>query len=231
MLFLTVYAVAGYRYVIAPHRPPGLVGFFLPPRKNMRACLLIDYQNIHLTGHDAFCPEGVPRHESLLLPGSYAQQIEDVRAAMAPSEVAQAHIDRIVVFRGMPSNRKQPESYSRSQAQFSQWSVDRRVEIAKRPLRYPPGWPDVPAQEKGIDVMLAVELIQVAMGGEFGVVIVATHDTDLEPAIETAEGLGSTVVETAGWQGRKLLRGGRGDRWHTFLNGAHFVRCRDRNPY
>lgn len=197
----------------------------------MRACLLIDYQNIHLTGHDAFCPEGIPRHESLILPGSLARQIEDARHAKVPGSTANASIERVVVFRGMPSNRHQPEHYARSQAQFSNWTRDRRVEIAKRPLKYPSSWPSSPAQEKGIDVMLAIELVQLAISSEFDVIIVATHDTDLEPAVEAAERLGAATIETAGWKGKKRLRGGDGRRWHTFLNGVAFVRCRDRAAY
>ncbi|GMA26707.1 hypothetical protein GCM10025864_44660 [Luteimicrobium album] len=30
--------------------------------------LVIDYQNIHLTGHGVFVPDSVPRHESLIHP-------------------------------------------------------------------------------------------------------------------------------------------------------------------
>ena len=32
------------------------------------AAVIIDYQNIHLTGHDRFTPLGLPKHESLIHP-------------------------------------------------------------------------------------------------------------------------------------------------------------------
>ena len=32
------------------------------------------------------------------------------------------------------------------------------ITAIRRPLRYPRGWPTIPAQEKGVDVALAVDL-------------------------------------------------------------------------
>lgn len=194
-------------------------------------CVLIDYQNIHLTGHGQFVPKGTPKHESLLLPQSFARQILDVRRNFVPPELADPELLSVRTFRGQPGNRKEPKSYSRSQAQTSNWTRDSRVSVHSRPLRYPWDWPNTPAQEKGIDVMLAIDLVQLASTRAYDILILASHDTDLEPAIAAAETLGMARVETAGWKGCKRLRGGQSGRWHTFLDGAAFVRSRDRTPY
>lgn len=193
----------------------------------MRACLLIDYQNIHLTGHGAFCPNGVPRHESLIHPAAYAEQVQATRNQRRSA----VQIEKIIAFRGMPAQKQEQKAYARSQAQRSEWTRSPRVEVVLRPLRYPHNWPSTAAQEKGVDVMLAVELIEQARNGNWDVVIMASHDTDLEPAVEFAERVSSAVIETTGWKGRKRLRGGRSDRWHTFLDDAAFVRSQDRKDY
>lgn len=44
--------------------------------------IVIDHQNLHLTGHGRFVPEGVPRHESLVHPLYFANQWLTVRNRM-----------------------------------------------------------------------------------------------------------------------------------------------------
>ncbi len=198
----------------------------------LSACVLIDYQNIHLTGHDVFAPPGVPKHESLVLPQSFARNLMDVRNGRMTNTTLHAEVEKVLVFRGRPSNKHQPQQYSRSQAQTSEWTRDPKVEVRPRTLRYPYDYPASPAQEKGIDVMLAIELVQQAYKHTYDVLILASHDTDLEPAIEAAELLGTSRIETAGWKNCKRLQGGnRNHRWHTSLDGAAFVRSRDRTNY
>lgn len=106
-----------------------------------------------------------------------------------------------------------------------------RVSVVYRTLRYPPSWPQKPAQEKGVDVLLAVNLVKAAQLGTWDVVILATHDTGLEPALEMAVADGSAKIETSGWDSARILRP-RGRRlWHTALGPADMVRTRDRTNY
>ena len=53
-----------------------------------------------------------------------------------------------------------------------------------RSLRYPRGWPTVPAQEKGIDVALAVDFVKLAVEGDYDVGVMLSTDNDLLPALE-----------------------------------------------
>lgn len=53
------------------------------------AAVIIDYQNIHLTAHDCFAPPGTPKHETLIHPLLFAEQVmERRRAALAPQWMA-----------------------------------------------------------------------------------------------------------------------------------------------
>ena len=57
-----------------------------------------------------------------------------------------------------------------------------------RSLRYPRGWPTVPAQEKGIDVALAVDFVKLAIEGDYDVGVMLSTDNDLLPALEVVRG-------------------------------------------
>ena len=48
----------------------------------------------------------------------------------------------------------------------------------------PRGWPAVPAQEKGIDVGLAVDFVKPAIVGKYHVGVMMSTDNDLLPALE-----------------------------------------------
>lgn len=54
-----------------------------------------------------------------------------------------------------------------------------------RPLRYPRGWPAEDPEEKGIDVQLALGMVEAIVGDTCDVAIMFSRDTDLLPAVET----------------------------------------------
>ena len=202
--------------------------------------MVIDYQNIHLSGHGKFCPEGVAIHESLIHPLYFANQvILGRKAAMNargtdPGDVSLTLVD---TYRGLPTNKEQPDHYRRSLAQRSEWTRDRRVSVTYRPLKY--RWEDGQrvAREKGVDVLVALAVVRLVQSGDYDLVILAAHDSDLEPALEqsvTAANVqeGRVKLETAGWQDCKRLKAGPGATlWHTFLRGDSFVRARDLKQY
>jgi hypothetical protein len=197
-----------------------------------RVCVVIDYQNIHLTARDLFAPPGVPLEECLIDPVRFSEQVLRVRASRQNDPVQrQAELASVRVFRGQPSNQRQPFLYGISQRQRSEWTRDRRVVVTYRSLNYPYDWPDRPAREKGIDVLAALHLVKAAAGGDYDVVLLASHDTDLEPALEMAAGDGRSKVETAGWLGARVLRPSGRRLWHTALTGADMVHTRDHRDY
>ncbi|SNS61366.1 NYN domain-containing protein [Micrococcales bacterium KH10] len=202
------------------------------------AKMVIDYQNIHLTGHGIFAPNGVAKHESLVHPLHFANQWLAVRnhvfatQAMAKGEEPVAYeLTKIVVYRGLPSNSENPNGYRRNQAQQSEWTRDPRVEVVHRGLRYSWVNGEKHAQEKGVDVLVALDFVRSADRGDADAVILASHDTDLEPALAAAFESGKVSVETAGWKGCRILKVPGQRVWHTSLHGAHFVQARDRKDY
>jgi hypothetical protein len=73
------------------------------------------------------------------------------------------------------------------------------VTVVHRALRYPREWPKVPAEEKGIDVSLAVDFVTMAVDGRFDVGIVFSTDTDLCPALEYVVNMPAVRAEVAAW--------------------------------
>jgi uncharacterized LabA/DUF88 family protein len=200
---------------------------------DQRAAVVIDYQNMHLTARGQFTPQGTPTHHSLLHPLHLANQILTVRAAAQPQS-ASAKLEHVSVFRGLPSASHDPTNYARSQAQKSEWTRDRRVQVTYRPLRYQRENGVFIPREKGVDVLVALAVVQLAQSRSYDVVILAAHDTDLEPALEFAlrEAVGGgPSIETAGWRDCKRLQAAGTQTWHTFLNRGHYEAARDRKQY
>lgn len=199
--------------------------------------VLIDYQNIHLTAHDLWAPPGTPKHETLVHPLHYANQVLGARNHLLTARQREgdarslAQLAGVAVYRGLPSNKHSPSAYRRSLAQRSEWTRDPRVQVNYRPLRYYWDGGTPYPQEKGVDVQVALHLVRAVREGNYGLVILATHDTDLEPAIDEACAIGdSCEIETTGWRNAKRLRPSVVV-WHTFLDSAAFVRSRDRKDY
>lgn len=195
---------------------------------NAIAHLFIDYQNLHLSGHETF--GNGPLHSSLIHPGRFADELESVRNAKVLQQVS---IAQIHVYRGQPSSEHDVEAAARNKAQAAQWTRDRRVKVHTRTLRYPRegGSP----REKGVDVMLAVDLVRCSIEKVASVIILASRDTDLLPALETAYDIDGSIVEVAGWSGQSRLRfkndEGRRPLWATLLGTAEFDRSKDPRDY
>jgi hypothetical protein len=66
-------------------------------------------------------------------------------------------------------------------------------------------WPAQAPQEKGVDVALAVDLIETALLSSYDVGIVFSGDTDLLPAIEVAFRRTPPHIEIACWRGARPL--------------------------
>jgi uncharacterized LabA/DUF88 family protein len=159
--------------------------------------LYLDYENVHRVGHGLYA-RGRERYTCVPEPSLIADLI-------ATRRQQDTEITVIRAYRGLPNSRLEPEAASSNAQQANQWERrDSRVRVVRRPLAYR-GWPDHPPVEKGIDVQIAVDMIQAAMGKVFAALILFTSDTDLLPAVELAGQVG-TAVEVACWDGAKPLR-------------------------
>lgn len=174
----------------------------------------------------------------------FAEQVmKRRRAALTPQWITGVsdlppigELAHVAVYRGAPANQHDCVAYSRAQAQRSEWTRDPRVKVTYRTLRYQ--WDstvgDWSKQEKGVDVLTALDAYRKAVQGTYDVVILASHDTDLIPVLETYNtdrNENSGRLETTGWQGCNRLKAREVTTWDTRLDAKAFVLSRDRRNY
>ena len=100
-----------------------------------------------------------------------------------------------------------------NQAQTAAWMevcpVPNNLYVYRLPLRYPSQWPNDGGapQEKGVDVALAVDLVQLTYQGGFDIAVVCSHDTDLSPALDVVRtaSTASVHLEVASWSSRNRI--------------------------
>lgn len=218
--------------------------------EELRAAIIMDYQNMHLTGHELFpCARYRPKHECLIDPLSFAHQVLRLRNANQGAGHAHAVLADIWVFRGEPSAEHDPRDYARSQAQRAHWERDGRVHVHLRPLKYDllrdkhgncivdqSGKKVVQRkQEKGVDVLCALAMVREASRPDIDLVLLASQDSDLQPSIDEAIRLGTAKVETMRWKSPdrfvNQLRPTHGRIWNTSVPETAFQNCWDRTNY
>jgi hypothetical protein len=145
---------------------------------SQRAVVFLDHQNAYHRARDAFCAPGAPARDGQVDPLALGRLL----CARVPG----GRLAGVRVYRGRPSQRRDARSYAAYVRQ-----TDRQLgraagllTLVARDLRYPPDWPQRPAQQKGIDVALAVDLVMTVARNECDIAIVFSSDTDLLPALE-----------------------------------------------
>jgi len=164
-----------------------------------RVLVFVDYQNVHGWARRAFHPVNADPAAGHVDPLRLGQLL--VARRRRDSELS-----GVRVYRGRPNPDRQARSAAANDRQTVAWQRSGAVTVIRRPLRYPGDWPKTPAAEKGIDVALAIDLVRLAMTGEYDAAVVVSSDTDLLPAIETVFALRLAHVEVATWAGASRLR-------------------------
>ncbi|MGH3611578.1 MAG: hypothetical protein ACRDRK_02950 [Pseudonocardia sp.] len=86
----------------------------------------MDYQNVHLTAHELFAvSKHLPRHESLVDPLHFANQLITARNRAQRPGMDHAVLAHVLVYRGQPSAEHDPKPYARNQAQKAHWEWTR----------------------------------------------------------------------------------------------------------
>ncbi len=213
----------------------------------------MDYQNVHLTAHELFAvSRDLPRHESLVDPLHFGNQLIMSRNRAQRPGMDHAVLARVLVYRGQPSPEHDPKPYARNQAQKARWERDQRVTVTYRPLKYryqrdnagdlifgAEGKRIVQSkEEKGIDVLCALAVVRETRRADVDLVILASHDSDLEPALDEALALHMAKIETFAWHDTtqpyriRQLRPGTGRSiWNTRLGETEFRNCWDLSNY
>lgn len=199
--------------------------------------VFIDYENTRMGAREVF---GDPRHD----PSTFGH-VKPLGLGMLLTRLGDEvdparELVSVNVYRGRPGPKSGPQAQAASARQFSAWKRQPLVKVRSRPLRYQPtawskGRPSAwRAEEKGIDVMMALDIAIGARDGVFDAAVVVSADTDLVPAIEVALDAGKRV-ETAMWwssehphhrmrvPGRRL--------WNHALSAGQFSQVRDDTDY
>ncbi|WP_126383489.1 PIN domain-containing protein [Actinomyces howellii] len=206
--------------------------------------VVIDYQNVHLAGASLFLP-GRPPEEGLIDPFRFACQLAQARNDKIDDPARRASVKRVEVFRGLPIPEDDPDAYRRNQAQKVAWERWHHgvVNVTLRPLSYT--WENrdrlrVPVRasrrEKGVDVLCALALVDLARSGLYDVVVLASRDTDLAPALDNAARTTSTKIEATKWYDpadRRTYGNIRTERrlWTTSMTRDHFTGSLDPRTY
>lgn len=209
----------------------------------LRAAVIIDYQNMHTTGVQSFKPQAKPR-DFPLNPLKFSEALIQFRNSKVIDETLLAELTAVEVYRGLPSSTHDPRAHATNLEQKGKWMRDPRVVVTQRNLKYdltPSQFPDgTPKRysskiEKGIDVLCALAIMRNTTSEKIDLVIVASHDSDLEPAIEEAHALtNGTKLETVSWfnpeykAGRTKMNPKTSSRiWNTALSFEVFLASLD----
>ena len=104
------------------------------------------------------------------------------------------------IYSGRPDPNRDKRSHAAHMRQSNRWRGNGAT-VVTQGLRYPPTWPTDPAQEKGIDVALAIDFVRLAITGAYDVGVMMSADTDLLPALRFVydHDLGVIHAAVAAW--------------------------------
>jgi uncharacterized LabA/DUF88 family protein len=132
----------------------------------------VDYENLRYTPKHAF--------------GVEPSDIDPLKLAILVTSRRNidSHVDHVRVYRGIARADMNDSRASRDMALVDRWKRDVRINPITRPLHY--AWRNGvwSSFEKGIDVALAVDLMRFAHSNIEADVVVASRDSDLNPALE-----------------------------------------------
>lgn len=222
----------------------------------LRAALVMDYQNVHLTARDVFC-EGQDAHQAIIHPMQFAKVAIASRNRIQRAGYPEATLSRVIAYRGLPHVDYAAAQHRRCSAQADQWRKDgAHVELRDLKYRFERGAdgepvldvhgrkiPKGPGKEKGIDVLCALACVREAVAADIDLVILASRDTDLVPALDEVWDMHHSApadvgkIETVSWHsatGRQFgsLRPSAGRRiWNTNLGEREFRASLDGRTY
>lgn len=202
-----------------------------------RVSVFIDYQNVYHCAREAFGnPQTDPPTFGHIRPHRLGLLLKQLGETVDPARDLVA----VTVYRGKPGAKSHPRLQSAFARQVSAWKSMPLTTVKVRPLRYEPiEWSSSQptrwrAKEKGIDVLMALDIALGARDDRYDVAVVVSADTDLIPAIDVALQAGKRV-ETAAWHSRALLasplRASGRKLWNHRLDRQRFEYVRDDTDY
>lgn len=157
-----------------------------------RVAVFVDYQNAYHGSRRTFGVHGSPV-DGQIDPRALGELL--VRRGLVVDDRRQ--LDRVMAFRGRPVALRDPTGSAAAQRQAASWSRNGVVPMM-RPLRYRRAGSRVIVEEKGIDVLIALQMALGAVRDEYDVAILLSADTDLAPAVDVVIDVGKRC-EVATW--------------------------------
>lgn len=219
---------------------PGMAGLSFAPvssaASSTRVVAFLDYQNTWHTTRALFVPPGAPSWHGHVRPELLGELLCRRGLGVDPTR----RLEGVRVYRGQPGVRSSHKLVTAFDRQKASWEALDAVSVHTRPMRYWPAGRDPQgrqrwrAEEKGVDVLLALHLALGAHHDLYDVAVVVSADTDLLPAIEEAVRVGKRV-ETATWwappEPQKALRIPARSLWNHYLDAGDFAAVRDDTDY
>lgn len=178
-----------------------------PTPSPLRLMLFVDAQNAYRGARGSFFGNDARSAAGQFDPVKLG---ELVASRGGPSGAACA-LKAVRVYTGRPDATRDPLTYAAHMRQCAAWEASGAT-VIWRSLRYPRGWPEerARAQEKGVDVALAIDFVTLAVAEEFDVGVIMSTDNDFAPALEFVQSRyrGVRYAAVAGWQGSRQ-RGNR----------------------
>ena len=198
-----------------------------------RVVVFIDYQNVMEDARRAFHQWPYGAADGQIDPVRYAQELT---SRAPPWFEKRRALKEVRVYRGRPHSEKDPKTHAAHMRQVAAWEKA-GVRPFTRDLRYPRDWPNKRAEEKGIDVALAIHAVMMAVRGQLDVAIIASTDTDLRPVLEAyalLPGDDKPTIETATWTSvsfSKKLTAKGAPAWVHRLDEAAYQQVQDTRDY
>lgn len=232
----------------------------LPGPPKLRAAVVIDYQNVHLTAHNTFDPRG-PEWESIIEPMQFSRTAIAYRNKRQRPGYPSASLSRVKVFRGLPHADYDPAQHRRCMHMAANWrqagadvqlrdlKYEYQRDYAGRPIldengkKIPMGVP----REKGVDVLCALACVNAALDPGIDLVILASRDTDLVPVLDEihdrhSKDKSTARIETVSWYNSRWREEGAQNAgslratlprriWNTNLDRQAYEASLDRTSY
>jgi len=193
-----------------------------------RVVVFVDYQNAYRSARDAFHDHTFDPH--------WLGQIHPTALGLLLITLSgdpERSLTQIRMYRGLPSNQRDPKGYAAARRQIAAWETMPTVDVTTRSLRYPRNYPREKPEEKGIDVRIALDFYAMAVRNEYDIGVLMSSDTDLLPALEEVVRMpGGPSAEVAAWaplEQRLRVRGARIP--CTWIDEKHYATIQDNRDY
>lgn len=163
-----------------------------------RLTLFIDHHNTYKGARESFFDEGY-RH---FVDGQFDPIVLGKLICSRPPPGFERVLHEVRLYTGRPDATYEPKSYGPHMRQCQRWEAA-GVRVFPHPLRYPWDFSKTGERpkEKGVDVHLAIDVVALAIEGEYDIGVVMSTDTDLRPALEYVTNKFNPIprVEVAAW--------------------------------